>query len=139
MTTYAFTWDPFREVETMLAGADRLLERAWSTAGATPGINVYADDERAIITTELPGVAASDVQVQLHDGALTIAATRQGAAPEGETLAAERGALRFTRSVSLPFAVDPERIEARLKDGVLAIALTRAATDRPRRIQVNPN
>jgi HSP20 family protein len=139
MTTYAFTWDPFREVETMLAGVDRILDRTWSTAGATPGINVYADDDSAIVTTELPGVAASDVQVHLHDGVLTIAAQRTPENAAGAILASERGQLRFSRSVSLPFAVDPEHVEARLQDGVLAVALKRAASDRPRRIQINPN
>lgn len=139
MTTYAYTWDPFREVETMLAGVDRLLDRAWSTAGATPGINVYADDDSAVVTTELPGVTANDVQVQLHDGVLTIGAQRSAEQATGEILASERGQLRFSRSVNLPFAVDPERVEARLQDGVLAVALKRAASDRPRRIQINPN
>ena len=139
MTTYAYTWDPFREVESMLAGVDRLIDRAWTTAGATPGVNVYADDETAVITTELPGVQPADVQVQLHDDVLTLAAERKSDAAAGEALVAERASLRFSRSVSLPFAVDPDHVEARLNDGVLTVALKRAAADRPRRIVVNAN
>lgn len=135
MLTNAFTWDPFRDVEAMLATA----ERAWSTAGATPGVNVYANDESAVITTELPGVPAEAVQVQFDDGSLTITAERPATSEDGETLVRERPALRFSRSVSLPFAVDPSRIEARLRDGVLTVALSRPASDRPRRIQVSTN
>jgi len=139
MTTYAYTWDPFREVESMLAGVDRLLDRTWSTAGATPGVNVYADDETAVVTTELPGVQPADVQVQLHADVLTLGAERKAEAATGEELLAERPALRFSRSVSLPFAVDPDHVEARLADGVLTIALKRTAADRPRKITVNAN
>lgn len=139
MTTYAYTWDPFREVESMLAGVDRVLDRAWTTAGATPGVNVYADEETAVITTELPGVAAGDVQVQLHDDVLSIAAERKVESASGELLVDERSDLSFSRSIQLPFTVDPEHVEARLADGILAVSLKRAAADRPRRIQVNAN
>jgi HSP20 family protein len=139
MTMYAYTWDPFREVETMLAGVDRLVDRAWTTAGTTPGVNVYADDETAVVTTELPGVLPADVQVQLHDDVLMLGAERKPEDAAGEPLVSERASLHFSRSVSLPFAVDPDQVEARLNEGVLTIALKRAAADRPHRITVNAN
>lgn len=139
MVTSAYTWDPFSEMESMLAGMDRLVDRAWNTAGATPGINVYADDETAVVTTELPGMLPADVQVQLHDDLLTLGAERKAEETSGEELVSERASLRFNRSISLPFAVDPDHVEARLSDGVLTIALKRAASDRPRHIQVNPS
>lgn len=133
MTTYPLSWDPFREVEAMLAS---FADHAWSTAGATPGINVYADDEAAVVTTELPGVQAGDLDLQLHEDVLTIGAKRAADPAETGWLARERPALSFSRSVSLPFPVDPDQVEARLKDGVLTVALKRAAADRPRRIQI---
>jgi HSP20 family protein len=139
MTAYAYAWDPFRDAEAMLAGMDRLFSHAYSTAGTTPGVNVYANDDAAVVTTELPGVAAGDVQVQLHDDVLTLSAERPVGATEGTLLADERAAIHFKRSISLPFAVDPDHVEARLSDGVLAVSLKRAATDRPRRIHVNAN
>lgn len=139
MTYHAMSWDPFREVEAMLAGLDRLADRTWSTAGATPGINVYANDDAAVVTTELPGVQPGEVDVRLHEDVLRIAATRKPDSASDGWLVRERPALDYTRSVTLPFPVDPEHIEARLKDGVLTVALKRAASDRPRRIQVNAN
>ena len=142
MTAYAMSWDPLREVEQLFAAldADRFYNRAWSTAGATPGVNVYADDETAVVTTELPGVQPSDVSVQMHEDVLSIATTpKADAAAEPEWLVRERPQLEFTRSVSLPFQVDPDHIEARLKDGVLTVALKRAAADRPRHIQITGN
>lgn len=136
MTTYA--WDPFRDIDAMLAGLDRLLDRPWSTAGMSPGINVYANDEAAVVTTELPGVRGDQVQVQLLDDVLTISAERAGEAEtaKGEVLVNERPSLRFSRSVTLPFAVDANQVEARLKDGILTVALRRAEADKPRKIAV---
>ena len=139
MVTSAYTWDPFNEIESMLNGMDRLADRAWNTAGATPGINVYTDDETTVVTTELPGMTPADVQVQLHEDMLTLGAERKADEGSGEELVSERASLRFSRSISLPFAVDPDHVEARLSDGVLTIALKRAASDRPRHIQVNPS
>jgi len=144
MTAYAMSWDPLREVEQLFAAldSDRFYNRAWSTAGDTPGVNVYADEETAVVTTELPGVQPGDVSVQMHEDVLSIAATpKTDAAAEAETewLGRARPQLTFTRSVSLPFQVDPDHIEARLKDGVLTVALKRAAADRPRRIQITGN
>ena len=139
MTTNAFTWDPFREVASMLAGMDRLYDRAWTTAGPTPGVNAYVDEQSAVITAELPGVRPEDMQLQLHDDVLTVSAERKAEPETGEALVSERGELRFSRSINLPFAVDPEHVQARLRDGVLTVALQRAAADRPRRIQVNAN
>jgi HSP20 family protein len=139
MTTYAHLWDPFREVEAMLAGVDRALDRAWTTSGPGPGVNVYADDDSVVVTSELPGVASADVQVQLQDDMLSISAERRAADEAGESLVRERSVLRVNRSVSLPFSVDPERVEARLADGVLTVALKRSAADKPRRISVTSN
>lgn len=130
-----YSWDPFHDLATTLAGLDRAL----STAGATPGVNLYADDDGAEVTTELPGVAAGDVQVQLQDDVLTISATRSAGNGDGEVLAAERPQLRFSRSISLPFAADADQVQARLADGVLHVTVKRAASDRPRRIAVNAN
>ncbi|MCS6970175.1 MAG: Hsp20/alpha crystallin family protein [Planctomycetota bacterium] len=134
MTSYA--WDPFREIDALMAGLDRLLDRTWSTAGSSPGINVYANDEAAVVTTELPGVRPDQVQVQLLDDVLTITAERAAEATAGELLVNERPELRFSRSVALPFAVDANQVEARLKDGILTVALRRTEADRPRKITV---
>lgn len=134
MTTYALSWDPFREFESLFAS---VADRAYSTAGSTPGVNVYADDEAAVVTTELPGVKPADLDVQLHEDVLRISATRP--AETDSSLVRERPALAFARSVALPFPVDPAQVEARLANGVLTVALKRAATDRPHRIQVTQN
>ncbi len=132
MTTFAMSWDPFRELERILSKTDR----AWTTAGATPGINVYATDDAVMVTSELPGVPTADIEISLQNGALNITAKRNSKAQDGDWLVRERGELSFSRSVSLPYQVDENQVEARLKDGVLNIALKRAESDKPRRISL---
>ena len=43
---------------------------------------------------------------------------------------------RFSRVIQLPFQVDPDRVEARMQDGVLQIELHRPEADKPRRVQI---
>lgn len=125
MTAYAYAWDPVRDVETMFAGMDRLFHHP---AGLTPRINVYASEDTAVVTSELPGVAASDLHVQVHEDVLTLDAQR-GTEPTEH----------YRRRLNLPFAVDPEHVKAQLTNGVLTITITRAAADKPRRIPVSAN
>ena len=136
MTTFpSLHWDPVREIASMLAGMDRLVDRARSTAGSTPPVNVYAGDDAAAVTIELPGVPADAVQIHLHGDALTIAASTPQEQADG-WLVRERAPIDFRRSVQLPFPVDPEQVTARMTDGVLSVTLHRAAQDRPRRIAI---
>ena len=132
MTTFAMSWDPFAELERILSETDR----ARTTAGATPGINVYATEDAVMVTSELPGVSTADIDISLRNGALNITAKRNSAVDDGDWLVRERGALSFSRNVSLPYQVDENHVEARLKDGVLNIALKRAESDKPRRISL---
>ncbi len=134
-------WDALAAMESLFDTLDRNPAPVWSTAGATPGIDVYAAEDTVIVTTALPGVKADDVQLQLEDGVLGIAAERAEDQPPagGRLLLREREPFRFARSIQLPFAVDSERVQARLTDGVLAVTLVRAEADKPRRISVAAN
>jgi HSP20 family protein len=135
MTSASYTWDPFREMASLFDN----LDRAVSTAGDTPGINVLADDDAVVVTSELPGAKADDVQIDLQDNVLTISAQRRLEADDDTWLTRERSNIRFSRSVQLPFQVDEQQVEARLRDGVLRVALKRAAADKPRRIAITAN
>jgi HSP20 family protein len=136
MTYHTTTWDPFRDLAGLLVAFDHARGHGHGHAEA-PELNLYASDDAAVVTAELPGVAPADVQVQLHDEVLSIAAQRQPLEAAG--LGIERQPVRLGRSVQLPFAVDPDHVEARLKDGILTVSLRRAAADRPRRIAVSSN
>ena len=128
MTSFASTWDPISALEAAFAPYERRLH-----AVRQPPVNLHANEETAIVTAELPGISAGEVQLQVHDGVLTLEARRQPDQATGDP------GRHYHRHIALPYAVDAERVEARLRDGVLHVKLTRAAHDRPRVIPVTNN
>ena len=133
------TADPFREMRRLTRQMDRLMaQSAGAGAGGVPAMNVYAGQDGIAITAEVPGLAADDLELTVHRDTVTLKGERS-AAPEGARAVhrRERGAGRFVRTLSLPYAVDPETVEASLSDGVLKLSLHRPEADRPRRIEVS--
>ncbi|WP_029030376.1 Hsp20/alpha crystallin family protein [Salinarimonas rosea] len=98
-----------------------------------PALDVTEGANEIEITAELPGVAREDVTVEAADGALVIRGEKKSAR-EDETKTdgaaahvLERSYGSFLRRVALPFAVDPETIEASFQDGVLTVRVPRPA------------
>ena len=90
-----------------------------------------------LIRAEVPGFNAEDLQVSFEQNTLLIRGERKDAVPEGYgVLRKERSALRFSRAFALPARIDPEKIEAKLQNGILELRLPKAAEERPRTISV---
>jgi HSP20 family protein len=84
-------------------------------------------DEQAdsyVLNIDLPGVKKEDVKIDLTNNMLTVSGERT------------RKNLKFLKSFSLPPAVDVEKVEANLEDGVLKIALPKSEAAKPRTIQI---
>ena len=130
--------DPFRELRRLQGEMDRLTGALAPAAVGFPAVNVYAGRDGGVaVVAELPGVEPGDLEVQAHGDTLTIAGTRRPAAERAEAYhRRERRAGAFARTIQLPFRVDPDRVEARLEDGVLRLSLQRPEEDRPRRITI---
>ena len=109
-------------------------------SGAFPAINVGSTPASVEIYAFAPGVDASKLDVQVDRGVLTISGERASARPEGEERPAmyanERFAGRFKRTVSLPDDIDPARVDARYRDGVLRVSVARRESAQPRRVEV---
>lgn len=129
-TGFTTTRNPFRDLERLveeLTGSfQRSFPAAYDRAGEVP-LNVWANDQVAVVTAETPGVDPSSIGVNVLGDAVTIS---------GKRLQGTQGETSFTRTVHLPFRVDAERTEARCTDGVLTIALHRPEAERPRTISV---
>jgi HSP20 family protein len=140
------TPDPFRELRRLQDEVGRLVQAsapagglglAAATAGGFPAVNVYAGRDGIAVVAELPGVEGGDLEVHAHRDTLTIRGARRPAAEKEEAYhRRERRSGAFTRTVQLPFRVDPGRVEARLEDGVLRLSLGRPEEDKPRRIEI---
>lgn len=109
------------------------------TAGASyPPVNVWSDDNEAIVSAELPGVDPKDVNIAVENDLLAIEGERKLETP-GEAdvqVRRERPAGRFIRRLQLPFEIESEKVEARYENGVLNIRLPRREATKPRRIEI---
>ena len=125
-------WDDFDSTWGGAPIASQALQ-----AASWPRINVLDTGASLVVTADVPGITAKDLQVSLEDGVLTLAGERKPLVPEGYTThRRERPALRFARRIALPFKVDAEKTTATVKDGALTITLAKAPEARPRQITV---
>jgi len=135
-------WEPFRDLARLQDEVTRLFEdrafHAGESVGWTPACDIYEDEEAVMLSFELAGVEPKDVDVRFENGVLTIKGERKlerdGKRENYHRI--ERSYGTFTRSFSLPGTLDPERIKAEAKNGVLQIALPKKAEAKPRAIQV---
>ncbi len=134
--------DPFQELRRLQAEMDRLAGTFAPTAGLTaaggfPAVNIFAGRDGIAVVAELPGVAKEDLDIQAHRDTLTLRGTRRPAAEREDAYhRRERRSGTFTRSIQLPYRVDPARVEAQLENGVLRLSLPRPEEDKPRRITI---
>jgi len=107
-------------------------------AGWIPRADVEEYEDRFELRVDLPGIAASDVDVTLEAGVLTLTGERPAARAEDGVLHArrERSSGRFQRSFVLPDTADADSIRARSRDGVLEVTIPKRAQLLPRRIEI---
>jgi HSP20 family protein len=106
----------------------------------SPQIDVQQRNDSVIVRADLPGIGKENVQVEVEGDALIISGQRreereEGGDDQGYRLL-ERSYGSFYRSVPLPQGVDPDQIEAAMRDGVLTVTLPLAENARPRRIDI---
>lgn len=133
---------PWREMARLQREMNRLFD-AFSLAGGRtapsyPAMNVWTNDEGALITAELPGIDPDDIDISVVGDTLTLSGSRQPEElQEGETYhRRERSFGKFSRTFQLPFQVEADQVEASFKNGVLSISLPRAEQDKPKKIVV---
>jgi HSP20 family protein len=131
--------DPFRELRRLQHELDRLSGvMAPAAAGGFPAVNLYAGQDGIAVVADLPGVDKDELEVQVHQDTLTLRGTRPPATDRPEAYhRRERRSGTFTRTLQLPYRIDPDRIEAQLENGVLRLSLPRPSEDKPRRIAVS--
>ncbi|KUY71371.1 Hsp20/alpha crystallin family protein [Burkholderia sp. RF4-BP95] len=111
-----------------------------SRLGAFPQINVGATDESIEIVAFAPGIDATELDVSIDKGLLTISGERKSAQPapgsETRTYAQERFVGTFRRVIELPDTADPDKVQARYENGCLSISIGKRESSKPRAITV---
>jgi HSP20 family protein len=118
---------------TRPAGPRGIYERSFS-----PAIDVVENADAYGILCDLPGVELKDVAISVTGGIVTLKGEKRRPADQGgrRDLRGEFSIGTFQRTVQLPLAIDPDKVEAVLKDGVLRVILPKREELKPRQISV---
>lgn len=130
-----------RELDEVFSGAGGAPTSIRSVApGTFPAINVGNTPDSVEVWAFAPGLDPAQVEVTLDRGVLTIAGERGATQPDAErkvsVYSRERPGGRFRRAVTLPEDIDPAKVQANYRDGVLQVSIARRAPARPQRIEI---
>jgi HSP20 family protein len=127
-------WDPLQD---LLALHERLNRLAGDHApGWVPAVDLYETADQYVVSVELPGLTRDDFQIAVQDGKVILKGQRpprQAASEEFHRV--ERGHGHFSRTLSLPQAIDESGISADLRNGILTVTLPKLVAP-SRRIEV---
>ena len=137
-------WDPFEEISRTQERLNHLFEHiapggAWfGEKTLSPLMDVKEEDDKIIVTTDIPGVDKKDVEIGIKNDVLEISA-KCGEESEVEKegyVQRERTFNRFRRTITLPSFVTEEGAKAKLEDGVLTITLPKAEIEEKKKIMI---
>jgi HSP20 family protein len=134
-------WGPLQQLQGEM---NRVFDRWFTVPGAGngvtgfPAVNMWEEDDQVLVEAELPGQDLKSLEVFVTGGnQLTLKCERKFDVPEkGLWHRQERGHGVFSRTLTLPYLVDPDRVEAKLENGVLLVRLAKHESARPRKIAI---
>ena len=107
-------------------------------APETPRTNLVETEDHFEILAELPGLSRENLDIKLQGNYLEISGKRTINTPDGYKVHRnERGSLSFSRSFTLPENVDPDKVEAVLKEGILHLTLPKSEAAKPKQIAIH--
>ncbi len=142
-------WNPFRDLFTLQDRMNSLFDEAFrglTSRGEglpyrgswAPAVDIYEDNNNLYVEAELPGMSEKDIKVNLENNTLTLSGERKWEREDknDNVHRVERAYGTFVRSFTIPATVDPEKVSAVYKDGVLKVTLPKREESKPREISV---
>jgi HSP20 family protein len=129
----------WQEMERMRRELDRMSDGFTLRRAPTfPALNVWTNTDGALVTAEVPGVEPDALNISIVDKTLMLSGSRQLDDLDDDTRIhrQERGYGEFNRTLTLPFHVETDQIQATFENGVLTITLPRAEAEKPKKIMV---
>ncbi|MEP7050927.1 MAG: Hsp20/alpha crystallin family protein [Pseudomonadota bacterium] len=105
----------------------QIQEKTRPARELTPNVDIFENEQELLVVADIPGVDAHDIGVHVELPEFRIEAKVQGSP--------DRPAV-YTRTFRVDERIDPERIKAEYKEGVLRVHLAKSAAFRPRRVEV---
>ena len=132
-------WDPFSEFQRMQQRMNRLFDDSfgrfrltpgfgekWSELSFSPRLDLREEDDRYVVSVDVPGAEKSNISVNIEDRQLTVSGQTDETVEErvgGQVLRKERRSGQFQRSITLPGPVHDEDMTAEYDNGVLTVTI----------------
>jgi HSP20 family protein len=131
-------WTPMRPFLDLQREIDEvfgaLIDEPWGRRGSTrwlPAVDIDETAEAYLVTVDLPGVCADDVQLHVRPREVEIRGTRVSSrsVASATRIHTERSAGHFRRTFPLDHPVDPETAESRCQDGVYQVKVKKRSME----------
>jgi HSP20 family protein len=139
-------WRSMRDLVTIQDEINRVFENLTgrpegdeSLMRLLPAADIAEDKDSFIVITELPGLKKEDLKVTVQNNILTISGEKKNEIDhKSKTFhRVERSYGSFYRTFELPISVDPSKVQADFKDGILRIELPKSEAAKPKEIAIN--
>ena len=105
--------------------------------GPFPPLNVFQRGDDLVAVVELPGVNKSDLEVQVRENTVRISGKKAVGYEQGISVhRRERLSGDFDRTLRLPLQIDPAGVKAEYRDGILALYIPKAESEKPKTIKI---
>lgn len=127
-----------QKTDLKTAESTELKAREEQGVSLVPAVDIYEDAEGITLMADLPGVSRDRLTIEIDKDTLSIDGEAAIEMPDGmEALYADIRATRFRRSFTLSRELETDKVNARMKDGVLTLKIPKRVELQPRKIEVS--
>lgn len=134
--------DPFEALFAMQRALESRLASEWMGSrtagmGTYPPINVFQRGDGFVVVIELPGIDKSEIAIEAKENTIRISGRKAINYDHAASVhRRERVSGLFDRTLSVPIQIDPNAVKAEYCDGVLALFIPPAESEKPRTIKI---
>ncbi len=134
--------DPFEELFSIQRALDAYRASDWlggrtTGMGSFPPINIFQQGHDFLAIIELPGIDKKELEIQAKENTIRISGKKTIKYSEGASVhRRERVSGVFDRTLSVPIQINPDGIRAEYRDGILALFIPRAESEKPKTIKI---
>jgi HSP20 family protein len=140
---------PFGELLSLRQAMDRLFEDSFVNPrgagaslfeGGSMPVDVSTTDDELVVEASLPGAKPEEVDITVEAGTLTIGyqSATERKENKGDYLVQEIRRGSFSRSITLPNGLEPDKASATFENGILRLRIPKAEQVKPRQIRISP-
>lgn len=132
------TYDVFDDLLNLRGAVDKFFNElsAYGRRYDMPYVNLYEKGDSLTVKAIIPGLKPEDMDINLVDNSLVLEGEKKADYTERPYIRKERSFGKFKKSIRLPYRVEPSKVQASLKNGVLTVHLEKSEEAKPRRIEI---